>query len=68
VTDLGLDGAAAFEELAQSRRQTAPRAADEYPGALHAVPAIAAVNHGEAGVVIGQGLDLLEGVRKGVPV
>ena len=59
VADLGLDGAAALEEPGERRRQTAPRAADELPGALHAVSAIAAVNHGEAGTASGKGLDLL---------
>jgi hypothetical protein len=63
VANLGLDGAATPEELAQSGREAAPCAADEHPRALRAVSAIAAVNHGEAGAVIGQGLDLLASGR-----
>ena len=66
VADLGLDGAAALEEPGQPRRQTAPGSADEHPRALHAMSAVAAVDHGEAGAVIGQGLGLLEGLAEGV--
>ena len=49
VADLGLDGAAAPQELGQFGREAAARAADEHPCALHAMAAVATIDHGEAG-------------------
>ena len=61
VADLGLDGAAAAEQPAQAGREAAAGAADEHPGCRDAMAAVAAIDHGEAGTLAGEGLDLLEG-------
>lgn len=65
--DLGLDGAAAAQELGQSGREAAPRAADKHLRAAAAVVAIATIDRGEAGALVGQDLDLLESGGKGNP-
>ena len=68
MADLGLDGSASFEELCQHRGDAAPLTTDQDAGGLDAMPAIAAVDHGEAGPRIGQDLDLLQRRCQGVAV
>src|SRR5690606_2730153 len=66
MADLGLDGAAPFEELCQYRGDAAPLATDQDAGGLDAMPAIAAVDHGEAGPRVGQERNLLQCRCRGV--
>ena len=68
VSDLGLDDAAAAQELGQLGREAAPSAADEHRRAVGAMAAVAAIDHGKARAGSGEGLDLLQGVDEGVPV
>lgn len=68
VADLRLDGAASPHELAQAWGKAAAGAADEHRRAVGTMAAVAAINHDEAWAGSGEGLHLLEGLGKGVPV
>ena len=68
VTDFGLDGAAATEVGDQLWRQAAPCAADQDAGPGLAMAAIAAVDDGEFGSLVGQDFHLFQRRAEGVAV
>lgn len=68
VPDLRLDGASSPEELCQKRGDAASRAADQDLGGLHAMAAIAAVDHSQIRHLVGQDGDLLQCGCQGVAV
>ena len=61
VPDLRFDGASPPEEPRQERGDAASCAADQDLGGLHAMAAIAAIDDGEIGHLVGQDRDLLAG-------
>ena len=60
MANFGFDGASAAEVRDQFWCQAAPCAADQDAGRLNAVAAIAAVDDGQGGVLVGQDLYLLQ--------
>ena len=68
MPDLRLDGASSPEEPRQERGDAASRAADQDLGGLHAMAAIAAINHSQSRHVVGEESDLLQGGRQSMAV
>lgn len=66
MTDFSLDGAAAAEVSDQPGRQTAAGAADQDAGPCFAMSAVAAIDDGEVGVLIGQDGHLFQRGAQGV--
>lgn len=68
VADFCFDGAAAAEICDQLWCEAAPRAADQDAGPVFIVTAIAAVDDGELGALVGEDFDLLQGFLQGVAI
>ena len=68
VADPGLDGAAAAEPFRQRGRDTLSGAADQHLRLLHIMPAVAAVDNRQGGLLPGQCLDLLQRFSQRMPV
>ena len=68
VADFRLDCAAPSQQSLERWRQTSTLARDQYHGFLDAMPAIAAVDHGQSRMLIGERFDLFKRLGQGVPV